>query len=289
MMRLKSCVRFWNQSDIIIMTQEKKQPGNGVDKSPTPIKKSASLRRQLQHDESKLSPTAVSSIINALLDVDISAQDYEMLSLVVDAALQGHDIAEAYPEFHRRMQLHPDLQQAYFDILATMASDQEDETLPIFPPLQLDFLRRDNFPKPVIARHSSKRWQATWHLASAHLNQQFTTALGAYRSGMSFLDEDSVFLLHSEFEVGSFTYQTTLEAILLPDDTTQITPLLLVTVTPESASLLEVTLHWGDYWETAVLNQYGCANFPPLNFNLILDEAGDIITKDILMNLQFTE
>lgn len=272
------------------MTQESKQINNEESASSDFAKKLADLRDQLQRNELEWPETADSLIADiALLNIDISAssQDFEMLSLVVDAVLRGDDIARAYPKFYKRMLVHADLQQAFFDILETAMHDQESEPLPVFPPPNLDFLQQQDISSPpIITHHLLHGWQAVWRVMRASLDHQFILPLVAYRSGISVLDEDSTLLLHNEFEIETSSWRVTLEAVSLPNDPNQLSLFLSVTTDQDPFPSLQATLRWGNFQETAVLDPYGRTRFSSLPFAELIDETGQAFRTDLHLALE---
>lgn len=214
-------------------------------------------------------------------------EEFDMLSLVIDAALRGNDVAQEYPEFYKRMEARPDLQQAFADLLEMTMPDAANEPAPAVLPADLSFLHQDVASLPVIIRRALKQWQVSWHIVADYLNQQFAPSLAVYRSGVSLLDDASTILLHHEFQLGDAGWQATLEAVFVPDRPQQLGLFLFVAADEEEAPPMQALLQWGEYRETAVLDPYGCAHFPPLDLTAILDVAGAAIAADMRLDLQF--
>lgn len=59
-----------------------------------------------------------------------------MLSLVVNDALEGVDIARRYPTFYRRLLADPQLRRAFLEALEILEKDKTGELVPL--PDQLD-------------------------------------------------------------------------------------------------------------------------------------------------------
>lgn len=247
------------------------------------------LRILLQRHElewSSRADTLMSNMMDTNSDIPASPQDLDMLSLVVDAILQGDDIAKTYPTFYQRLQISPDLQQSLFDILEMMSPETENAGSPIFAPLNLDFLQRSFSPPPVITHRPPNRWRAAWQILSTALTQQFTLSWDSYRETFSGLDEENILLLENEFMIGASAWQVILEGVSRPEKPHELGLFLSAAVDEEPFPPLQATVQWGMYQETAVFDAYGQAYFPPLDLRPLLDETGTAILHQLHLYLE---
>ncbi|MEM7118964.1 MAG: hypothetical protein AAF614_41485 [Chloroflexota bacterium] len=89
--------------------------------------------------------------------------DFEMLSLIIDDALAGVDVAARYPTFYRKIQAIADLRAAYEDALAILERDADGtlDPLPQPPSRDLSFLHTAVL-RPTLSRPQTNRLQAYW-------------------------------------------------------------------------------------------------------------------------------
>lgn len=270
------------------MKQEKEQPNENNTPSPF-TEQLLALRKQLEVGELEWTKTAVSHLTQSLTQTDavIDPQDIDMLSLAVDAASRGKDIAATYPQFYERLSADSALAALFFD---AVAATEESDALPIFPSGNLSFLERNisEPPRISIPRLSSlpEVWEAVWRVVPETLDQLFAPAIPAYRSAGLLLDVESTILLYNEFEAGDETWEATLEALAQPDAPGQVELFLTVSTEKEPLPRLQATVEWGDYRQTAVLDTFGRNHFPPFAVDRVLNEGKTAVSQNLHLKIQ---
>lgn len=244
------------------------------------------LHKQLEAGELGWTKTAVSHLTQSLTQTNavIDPQDIDMLSLAVDAASRGKDIATAYPQFYERLSADSALAALFFD---AVAAAEESDTLPIFPSGNLSFLERNISEPPRISIPSAPEvWEAVWRVVPQTLDRLFAPAIPIYRSAGLLLDVESTILLYNEFEAGGETWEATLEALTQPDAPGQVELFLTVATELEPLPRLQATVAWGDYRQTAVLDTFGRHHFPPFAVEGVLNEEKTAVSQNLHLKIQ---
>jgi len=213
--------------------------------------------------------------------------DMEMFSLVVHEALAGSDIEERYPAFYRKMAANPPLYEAFLELTAVLQTDGRYalSTLPPTTESELAFLDKEPVRQPTFDRPASGQWRITWKLLFDQLQQLlFPAPQLAFRSAASLLEDESVILLNDEQMVDGQLVEVILEAVR-PIDQPDVLRLQVMAGAAETLPAIQATLHWGAYQQTAVLDVYGRAQFPPLPQDDLFDEAGRLRAEDLQLIL----
>ncbi len=212
-----------------------------------------------------------------------------MLSLVVNDALEGVDIAVRYPSFYRKMLANAELRHAFLDALAILAGDEVEESEPLSQEISRDlsFLRTSVSSPPIIQQLLLDKWRVAWHLLAEQLNQKFFQSLQPVYRSSALLEDTSLVLLRDDFTADDRQYDLILEAVSPLDVPEQLQLNLLVTpLTDAPLPAMNARLQWGEYELSAVPDSYGRAQFPLLPLNTILDETGQTILSDLHLNLE---
>lgn len=210
----------------------------------------------------------------------ITAEDGEMLSLVINDALEGVDITRRYPTFYRRLLANAHLRQIFLDAMEALQKDEALDPLPEGASMDLSFLAPEEKATPD-AQPPIEQLRVTLTRTRQQLRDLFAPPPAAVpmRSALAGMEDEYVTLLRSDVA----TEEGKLEVILegrRPATADALYPVVLL-ILPEEVALqrsLEVTLQWGSYRETESLDQRGRASFPPLALDAILDEEGDVLT-----------
>jgi hypothetical protein len=121
----------------------------------------------------------------------------EMLSIVVNDALNGVDIAKRYPNFFNKLLQDEEMQESFIDAIETVERGQE---LPSSSAVNIDFLSALSL-RPSLEVISRENWKVQWKRTIAQLQAIFSPAELAYRSDPSLYDDPWFTLLRDEFEV----------------------------------------------------------------------------------------
>jgi len=254
-------------------------------------KKMASLRQQLQEPGNW--PVTADALFLHLVQPPQPVTDKgdieEMMSLVVNDALAGIDIAERYPEFYAKMLSDTQFYQAFLDILNLLEADYQGElsALPQPADRNLHFLNQPSPLRPVIEQEKLGEWHITWRLLSEHLQSWFfTTPEPAYRSGDRLLEDDSTTLIQELVQIGDQSMDVLLEAVR-PVNRPDMMHLNVLAVIHDDQSLkIRANIRWGSYTAMSKFNIYGRAAFPPFLLDKILDESGQFISSDLEFHIE---
>lgn len=212
---------------------------------------------------------------------ETSAEDLEMLSLVINDALEGIDITRRYPTFYRRLLADPHLRQIFLDAIELLGESEAGELDPLPEPAKIDlsFLATDeneatSLPSPA------ERLRITLTRTRQQLRDLFAPPPAAVpmRDALTGLEDDYIILLRSNVPTEQGEFEVILEG-RRPAAANALLPLVMV-IPPEDAVSplpLEATLQWGSYRETKPLDPHGRASLPPLPLEAILDEEGDVL------------
>ena len=102
----------------------------------------------------------------------------DMLSIVVNDALNGVDIAKRYPTFFNRLLHDEELRESFIDAIETVERGQE---LPTSLAVNIDFLSALSL-KPSFEVVDKESWKIQWKRTIEQLQAIFSPAELAYRS-----------------------------------------------------------------------------------------------------------
>ncbi len=218
------------------------------------------------------------------------AAEHEMLSLIVDEAIKGVDIARRYPAYYHKLIENPDLRQAFLDVLQSMADedDQIPSRLPLSNSINLEFLM-DQSPSP--ARDALQEgWQTSWNRTIRQLQDIFSPPQLAYRADPGQHNEYLFILLREEFSIGKSSYMASLECSLAENPEEGLTALLNFAIMQEPQAQqtlsIQATLQWGAYHETLAVTKEGKTLFPNIPLDLIYDNSLENINSGLSLTLQ---
>jgi hypothetical protein len=271
------------------MSREKKE-----DSLPVRIQeKLFSLRKKLEQNEDwpETADRLLADLNHPAQSSSVAEADYQMLSLVVNDALEGIDVTVQYPNFYRKLLANAELSQAFLDALAVLSGEDADELnlLPQELSQDLSFLQTAVSPPPTIQQTLSGLFQAAWELLAEQLNQKFflpPEPAPVFRSS-SLLEDTSIVLLRDDIVVGDRQYDVILEAVSPLDKPEQLQLNMLVTPLADGPlPTMKASLQWGSVELTSVPDRYGRAQFPLLPLHTILDESGHHILSDLHLSLE---
>jgi hypothetical protein len=219
---------------------------------------------------------------------DTDESDDEMLSLIVHEAQAGVDIATQYAPFYQKMLANPRLFQAFLDALHVLETDEEGTAvLPQPASRDLSFLHQRASRPPQIQPSTAGAWRLTWQLFQEQLRLLlFPTPEPGYRRSHPFLEDESFILLQDEVTVDGRSLELLLEAVRPVEQPERLRLQVIVAAADDQLPSLTATITWGRYMETAALDAYGRAHFPPLSLADILDDAGQLQRDDLQLVLE---
>ncbi len=220
-----------------------------------------------------------------------SVVDNEMLSLVVDEAIKGIDIAERYPEFYKKLLANASLREAFLDALESIELSEKKELISSTSKsaTKLSFLKALE-PQPIIAELDNK-WRASWQQTIEQLQFIISPTQLATRSHSMIYEDPWITILRSEAEIEEVIYTIFLECTLSKNDEEALSPYLNVAVTLGTAPKpsyfpIRSTLHWGTYEEVIEILEEGRAKFPDIPFKVIFDEEIEHINVGLSLTIE---
>jgi hypothetical protein len=249
-------------------------------------KKLNELRRQLLENESW--PETGDNLIHDLSKLTPSPQlkltdeEYDMLSIVVNDALLGIDVTRKYPAFYARMIVDEELQSAFLDTLELLEQSRSGQLPDYTEPeaINLDFLQQV-ISKPLVRKSPKGMLELIWQRTAEQLQNMFylssLTPGEVLRSGDSMLDGGYINILHSQVEVDGEELEVRLDATQTITDPDNLDLLISVFVPELLPRRFEAMIAWGDYRESAEVNKYGLAKFPPLKTSQILSPTNELM------------
>lgn len=198
-----------------------------------------------------------------------------MLSLVVNDALEGVDIARRYPAFYRRLLADPRLRWAFLEALEILEKEEDGELESLPDPLDVDlaFLEQVHPLQAMVYTKVSGSWRLSWQRPIPYLQSRlidsFAPADPISRSPADFLEDERLTLVDDVVEVAGDEIDVLLEAVR-PAGAPDVLYLALL-VTAETAETLQATVEWGVFHETAPVNAFGRVTFPPLPLATLFD------------------
>jgi hypothetical protein len=228
----------------------------------------------------------------------LSEEDENMLSLIIDEAMRGIDIANRYPTFFRKLLANSELREAFLESLDLLEQSRAGSlmTLPVTPSRSLDFLKRD-LPQMSVEQKTSQWWRLTWQQTAEQLQRIFSlsdiTATPVYRFEQSFLEDDWFTLFHNRADVEGTQFDVALEASQPLEEplSLRLTALVAITTAPEEENpilleSLQATVKWGAYEAKTPINKKNRAEFPPVPLAAIFDQGGRRVAADLQLTLE---
>jgi hypothetical protein len=233
-------------------------------------------------------PDVEPALAQALAEI-ASMEENVMLSVVVNDALAGVDVATRYPTLYHALLVDKELHEAFLEVVALLSTEQKAAPRAAAPSpatTPLPFLSSP--PAPAIKFLDPKRWHAAWQLLRGYLEPRLSapTLAPGYRRTSNLLEDDVVNLLRSTFVVGEIQLQLTLNAIrpATEPDVVHLQGTLAAATDPLPD--MQVTIEWGNYRQTAIPDRYGRFIFPSLSLDQIQDEAGRLTAGELQLRLE---
>jgi len=199
-----------------------------------------------------------------------------MLSLVVNDALEGVDIARRYPTFYRRMLADPQLRWAFLEALEILEKEKAGELEPLPDELDVDlsFLERAQPPPVIIETGPSGILRLSWERPVTYLQSLLLDAIAAprprYRAFANVLQDERLTLVEDTIAVVDEEMGVLLEAVRPAGAPNDIHLSLLLM----AEGSWRATLEWGSFRETAVVQAFDRVTFPPVPLADVVDKVG---------------
>jgi hypothetical protein len=222
----------------------------------------------------------------------LTDEDMAMLSLVLGDALQGVDVATRYPRFFEKLLANEGLREAFLDGL-TLLDEREMFAPPGTVPadtLPPGFLRTP-VTTAVVEADDGGWWRAEWLQLKGTLEWLFSPrqqAPGmAWRSAEGGMEEGYRTLLRSETLVGEQILYVALDGRQPMEKPNVLEVVLMVAADGEGKiGPLRARLEWGEYEDTAVLDEWGEATFAPVPLEAVWEEG---MTADLRLTVESQE
>lgn len=255
---------------------------------PWAVARLEALRRQLEAGEWPAGLDRLREDLAGSRAAVLTDNEADMLTVVVNDALEGIDIKKQYPAFYQQMLDEPRLYHAFLEALSALEVEgrEIEEPHPETEPIDLSFLERVRTLAPAISKVSGG-WRLVWRREAANLHELLVLAfrgpLGVERATRSFLEDDHLALLNTRVDEAD-QMEILLEGVRMPDNPNRLQLHLFVSATP-LPERLQATLKWGDY-EATVPVEGGHAELPALLLADVLDETGQLVREDLELTLE---
>lgn len=211
----------------------------------------------------------------------------EMLSLIVDEALQGVDIEQEYPQFFAEMVKNEELYNTFLDALEALEDERDGKSEPLpFPPSQdLSFLVRLN-PSRKISQAGPTNWRITFQQTVQQLQQLFGLLPPAPLLRHDFEEDGPVILFRDRLELAGRPLNILLEGEQPTSETLQ----LFVSLSNMAPLRPEIQLHltWAGYDQYLTLTPPGRYPFPPIPLATVWDEGQRSFTAGLQLELELS-
>lgn len=221
----------------------------------------------------------------------ISAEENEMLSLMVDETLKGVDLKTRYPIFYQKLLNNAELRQAFVDILESVDGGQRGQLVPIPAggAKSLAFLNKKP-SRPRVEKLNENHWKIKWKKTVEQLRNVFFPPNLAFRSDPNLFDDSWFILLREDVNLAGSTYSALLECGVSKEMEDALSPSLSLAATFETPqlpteSIVYATLHWGEYNEKRQVTE-GRVKFPDIPFAMTFDRQNQIITSELDLTLE---
>lgn len=218
--------------------------------------------------------------------------EYEMLSLMVNEAVNGIDISKRYPVFYKELLNNSDLREAFLDSLELIEQSNKNELapLPALHELNLDFLKETSHHST--AKNLGKNsWRVSWQRTIEQLQSVFTPQELAYRSDPSLFDDPWFTVLRDEFEIEKILFTIVLECAVSKEAKESLSCALNIAINSDIIpdwlrTKAQVSLNWGKYNQNLSISKQGRFRFPDIPFVLIFDKRQQNIRSALKLSFE---
>lgn len=221
----------------------------------------------------------------------ISPTESDMLSLIVSGTLNGENLAQRYPDFHKKLLENAELRQAFLDALDSLEAERAGDLIPM-PALdtRLDFLTSQP-PAPKMTVMDEENWSVLWQRSLEQIRAIFSPPELAYRAEQSLIEEPWFTLLREEIQVSESAYSVVLDCTPAEEEENALAVFVSLAVTPGAARQpakfpLRVKLAWGEYRQDVVIPAEGRTRFPNIPFDKIFDPALEHLMSGLSLTLE---
>jgi hypothetical protein len=247
--------------------------------------------------DSSRKPTALRTLLDQLVSLNTGnepalAKEVDMLSLIVDGALNGENIAQRYPMFYQKLLENAGLRQAFLEALESVEAERFGALLPIpgGPSTSLDFLTRQR-SEAVIETGQQNGWRATWQRTLEQLQAIFSPPEVAYRASQADVTDPWFTLLRDEMTAAGVTYDILLDCTLSTEHDASLAAFLTLAVTLGNTGTLarfplRANLEWGHYQGSALVTEEGRFPLPDIPVDSVFDETGSQLQAGFSLSLE---
>lgn len=209
---------------------------------------------------------------------DPMSEDFEFLSLFIEEAMNGVDVAARYPGYYRRLISNPLLRQAFLDVLQLMETDLAG--LPEPAQGSLAFL--------LGKKQKGESWRVQVMRSMQQLQEIFSPPQPAYRAAGDLDTDGEIIILQDEFTRDEIRYSISMACTLSESAEHELDIWLNIGIAPdkEITPPIEITLHWGEYRETMLVAGDGRHSLPPIPLDTIFDESIEQIKSALEMTIE---
>lgn len=223
-----------------------------------------------------------------------STANIEILSMVVNEAIEGIDIVKRYPDFYQSILKSAVLRETFLEALQLAEKDKSEKLVPLAQPTvpNLGFLK--TVPAPPIIEFTDRFLQINWQQTTKQLQAIFSSPLNrAYRSSPDLFEGPWFTLLDTEIEAGGTLYRVLLECA--PSEVSDDSFSIVMAIELESENIiekpdfpaLEARLQWGQtYDEHISIIEQGRLRFRDIPRTDIYDTEKEEIKAELNLTLK---
>lgn len=232
-----------------------------------------------------MSKKALNSSKNLMGRPDSLSEDFEFLSLFIEEALNGVDVARRYSNYYQKLLTNRDLRRSFLDIIQLMEDDllHALETLPEPVRSNLQFLLEE--------KQVEKSWQFKWQRSLEQLQEIFAPPQLAYRAASDLGSGEEIRVFQDEFIIdNNLRYSITISCVLSELIENGLDIILNVGISTKnkfihSSRPIEITLNWGNYKETVIITKDGRHPLPTIPLNFVFDNSIEHVTSALELTI----
>lgn len=232
-----------------------------------------------------MSKKALNSSKNLMGRSDSLSEDFEFLSLFIEEAMNGVDVARRYSDYYQKLLTNRDLRRSFLDIIQLMEDDllHALETLPEPVRGNLQFLLEEN--------QAGRSWQFNWRRSMEQLQEIFAPPQLAYRAAPELGSGEEIRVLQDAFTIDDkLKYSITISCTLSEIIENGLDIFINVGISSKneiihSSRPIEITLSWGNYKETAIITKDGRHPLPTIPLNFIFDNSIEHVTSAVELTI----
>lgn len=212
-------------------------------------------------------------------------EDFEFLSLFIEEALNGVDVARRYSNYYQKLLTNRDLRRSFLDIIQLMEDDLLHTLETLSEPV------RGNLQFLLEEKQIETSWQFKWQRSLEQLQEIFSPPQLAYRAASDLGSGEEIRVFQDEFIIDdNLRYSINISCVLSELIENGLDIFLNIGISTKnkivhSSRPIEITLNWGNYKETALITKDGRHPLPTIPLNFIFDNSIEHVTSALELTI----